>query len=906
MSSDSPFDPYEALEPSLTALLLGELNETQAQLVRRAIEADPVVARKFEQLKYTISLVTEIEKQLPAHASTGSSTRLTLDDTRRQQLLQHFKTVRPEPFATEARRNTRWLMPAAAGFALLATVVASMIVGIPPRRFARLSKLQTDSENALFRRKLSVPSGGQTLATQGAKRGDAVDQVAESFEKRDAASNGVEDRLTESAPSHHAAVDWNLVLPQTSQPASTESLDRNLGRSSLRTENETASSAATQANEKLSRAPEAKPWTFSAGGAGGATPQQAVSFGDSPQLGLAFSADVDHAKEGETALAGQSRALNENALAGPVQENGRGELESLGKQDSSSFFGYQTPAPKQYAASAGEATSSFQVLPPISLLDTTVPQVRSELQIRTSGAPNTSLNEPILAQSSEPVQQLAQNILPSKVTVARDITDEFKKQEGDRLLAASKDLKSKQEIDKEDLGAVKSVAEVLQPQPEIQTTDQPFSTFSLNVSDVSFQLAAASLAQGKFPEPASIRSEEFINAFDYRDPEPAAGQRVAFSWNRAASPLIQNRDLLRFSIQTAVVGREAGRALNVVLLLDNSGSMERADRVKIIHEALRVMGTQLRPNDTLSVITFARNARLFADGVPGDQAGRVAGELEQLPPQGGTNLEEAMNLAYATALRHYLPNGINRVVLLTDGAANLGDTNPEVLKQKVETYRKQGVALDCFGIGWEGYNDDLIEQLTRHGDGRYGFLNTPEQAASEFAEKLAGALQVSAADVKAQVEFNPARVKSYRQIGYARHQLQREQFRDNSVDAAELGGGESGNALYLIETNPEGHGPVGTVRVRYKVPGTTDYEEHEWTVPFTGSASSLEKADAGMRLAFAAGAFAEWLAGSPYAAETTPDKLLRYLNGVTAVYGADPRPQKLQWMIQQAKALGGK
>jgi hypothetical protein len=253
-----------------------------------------------------------------------------------------------------------------------------------------------------------------------------------------------------------------------------------------------------------------------------------------------------------------------------------------------------------------------------------------------------------------------------------------------------------------------------------------------------------------------------------------------------------------------------------------------------------------------------------------------------------------------------LPNGINRVVLLTDGAANLGDTNPEVLKQKVETYRKQGVALDCFGIGWEGYNDDLIEQLTRHGDGRYAFLNTPEQAATEFAEKLAGALHVAAADVKVQVEFNPARVKSYRQIGYARHQLQREQFRDNSVDAAEIGGGESGNALYVIESNTEGNGPIGTVRVRYKVPGTPDYEEHEWTIPFTGKASSLEKAEPGMRLAFAAGAFAEWLAGSPYAAETTPDKLLSYLNGITSVYGADPRPQKLHWMLQQAKALGGK
>jgi uncharacterized protein YegL len=354
------------------------------------------------------------------------------------------------------------------------------------------------------------------------------------------------------------------------------------------------------------------------------------------------------------------------------------------------------------------------------------------------------------------------------------------------------------------------------------------------------------------------------------------------------------------------VGRDASRPLNLVLLLDNSGSMERADRVQIIREALRVIGRQLYTNDTLSVITFARTARLFVDGVSGDQAARVSEELNQLPAQGGTNLEEAMNLAYQTALRHYLSNGINRVVLLTDGAANLGDTNPEVLQQKVETHRKQGIALDCFGIGWEGYNDDLLEQLTRHGDGRYAFLNSPQEAATEFADKLAGALQVAAADVKVQVEFNPARVRAYRQIGYARHQLAQEQFRDNSVDAAEIGSGESGTALYLIQIDAEGHGPVGVARVRYKVPGTNDFEEREWTIPFTGTATSLEKAEPSMRLACVAGAFAEWLAGSPYDAETSPDKLMGYLNGVPPVYEPDSRPQQLQRMLQQAKALGGK
>jgi len=444
------------------------------------------------------------------------------------------------------------------------------------------------------------------------------------------------------------------------------------------------------------------------------------------------------------------------------------------------------------------------------------------------------------------------------------------------------------------------------PQPEVQTRENAFSTFSLNVSDVSFKLAAASLEKGMMPEPAAVRSEEFINAFDYRDPEAPAGVPVAFACERARYPFAHNRDLLRFSLKTAAGGRQAGRALNIVLLLDTSGSMERADRVRIIHEALRVLAGQLDAQDTLSVVTFARTARLRVDGVPGSQAGRVAEEMSGLTPEGGTNLEEAMNLAYQTALRHYLANGINRVVLLTDGAANLGNVEPEALKQKVEAHRKQGVALDCFGIGWEGYNDDLLEVLSRNGDGRYGFLNTPEEAATGFAGQLAGALRVAASDVKVQVEFNPARVRAYRQLGYARRQLAKEQFRDNTVVAAQIGAAESGNALYVIETDPRGDGPLGVVRVRYRLPGTSDYREQEWTAPYTGSAAPLERASAALRLAAVAGAFSEWLASSPFAGEVTPERLLGCLRGVPEVYGPDARPRKLEAMIRQAQSLGGK
>ncbi len=446
----------------------------------------------------------------------------------------------------------------------------------------------------------------------------------------------------------------------------------------------------------------------------------------------------------------------------------------------------------------------------------------------------------------------------------------------------------------------------LTPQPEILTRENAISTFSLNVSDVSFKLAAATLETGQLPEPASIRSEEFINAFDYRDPNAAPGVPIAFAAERARYPFAHNRDLLRFSLKTAAAGRQAGRPLNIVLLLDNSGSMERADRVTIIREALRVLAKQLQASDTFSIVTFARTAQLRVDGVPGSQAAAAAEEIAKLTPEGGTNLGEALDLAYETALHHYLAKGDNRVVLLTDGAANLGDVNPDVLKQKVEAHRQQGVALDCFGIGWEGYNDDLLETLTRNGDGRYGFINTPEAADTDFVAQIAGALHVAAADVKVQVEFNTNRVTSYRQIGYAKHQLTKEQFRDNTVDAAEIAAQEAGNALYTIEINPSGEGSIATVRVRYKVPGTVEYREQAWDVPYTGGAVAMDQASPAMRLASTACAFSEWLATSPFASEVSTEELLKYLNGVPQVYGADARPAKLEWMIRQAKSISGK
>ena len=546
---------------------------------------------------------------------------------------------------------------------------------------------------------------------------------------------------------------------------------------------------------------------------------------------------------------------------------------------------------------------------------------RLKKMLDVSQSRNTSLIE-IKARSDDPEEAarianaVAEAYQESRLTRWRDLSKgglqalESETAEHDKKIAELQgklaEARVKLKPAQADVPLPKLAAGAAVPQPEVATAENAFSTFSLNVSDVSFKLAAASLEKGQMPDPATVRSEEFINAFDYRDPEPKGSAPIAFAWERARYPFAHDRDLLRFSVKTAASGRQPGRPLNLVLLLDNSGSMERADRVRIREACLRVLAGQLRPEDRVSVVAFARTARLVVDGFSGKDAGNLPQVIGQLAPDGGTNLEEAMNLAYQTALKHFLANGVNRVVLLTDGAANLGDVQPESLKKKVEAHRQQGVALDCFGIGWDGLNDELLEALSRNGDGRYGFVNTPDAAQSEFAGQLAGALKVAASDVKVQVEWNPRRVTAYRQIGYAKHQLKKEQFRDNTVDAAEIGAAEAGNALYTVQVNPRGEGPLGTVRVRFKVPGTSDYREHEWPLAYEGNAKSLDQSSPALRLAASASAFSEWLVSSPFAAEVTPDKLLGYLGGAPETWPADPRPKKLEWMIRQAKSVAGK
>ena len=440
---------------------------------------------------------------------------------------------------------------------------------------------------------------------------------------------------------------------------------------------------------------------------------------------------------------------------------------------------------------------------------------------------------------------------------------------------------------------------------ETVTAEQAVSTFSLHVSDASFRVAQAALARGVLPEASSIRPEEFYNAFDYGDPAPVAGEPVACRIEQAAHPFLQQRNLVRIAMKVPAAGRSAAQPLRLTVLLDTSGSMEREDRAATVRAALGALASLLGPADRVTLIGFARTPRLLAVNMPGDQAARLIEIAAQTPAEGGTNLEVALQLAGEQARAHRLPAAQNRIVLLTDGAANLGDADPARLSERVEALRREGIAFDACGVVADGLDDGVLEALTRKGDGRYAIINSPEEADANFARQLAGAFRPAAKDVKVQVRFNPARVARYRLIGFEQHRLRTEDFRDNKIDAAELAAEEAANALYQVEVLPEGEGELGEVFVRFLDPSSGFYVERSWVLGYDAQASAFARATPSLQLAGSAAFLAEKLRGGELAGQVRLDEFAPVVNGLGAAYPGAARVREFIEMFSQTRRVTG-
>lgn len=441
---------------------------------------------------------------------------------------------------------------------------------------------------------------------------------------------------------------------------------------------------------------------------------------------------------------------------------------------------------------------------------------------------------------------------------------------------------------------------------ETNAAKEPVSTFSLHVSDVSFRLAGAAVAaidRGETPSNVEIRPEEFYNAFDYGDPAPAVSEKIGARIEQSAHPFLQQRNLLRIALKVPATGRGAGQPLRLTVLLDTSGSMVRDDRRLAVQRALRELTTLLGPNDRVTLIGFARQPRLLAEAVPGDRAGSLLDLSAQTPAEGGTNLEEALKLASELALRHRLERAQNRIVLLTDGAANLGNANAEQLARHVDTLRQQGIAFDACGIGLEGVGDTILEALTRKGDGRYYVIDRPETADAAFARQLAGAFRPAAENVKLQVRFNPARVGNYRLIGFESHRLREQDFRNDQVDAAELAAEEAANALYQIEVLPQGSGEIGEVFVRFRDAATGEMVERSWTIRYDPQAPRFDRATRSLQLAGMAALVAEKLGETALAPQFKLGDFAAVVNTLRAAYPHEARVQELVTMFGRMRRI---
>jgi Ca-activated chloride channel family protein len=432
---------------------------------------------------------------------------------------------------------------------------------------------------------------------------------------------------------------------------------------------------------------------------------------------------------------------------------------------------------------------------------------------------------------------------------------------------------------------------------EVAAAAQPVSTFSLNVSDVSFQLAAAAIARGERPDPAGVRVEEFYNAFSYGDPAPATGEMVAIHVEQSAHPFAQQRNLVRVAMKTASQGRAAGQSLHLTVLVDTSGSMEREDRAATVQRAFASLAKLLGPDDVVSVVGFARQPRLLAEQVAGDQAGGLAELVARTPAEGGTNLEEALKLAGQLATRQFAAEAQNRIVLITDGAANLGDAVPEQLAALVVGFRQAGIAFDACGVGSAKTGDEMLEALARRGDGRYYHLGSAADADGGFAQKLAGAFRPAAENVKVQVRFNPERVGNYRLVGFEKHRLNEDDFRNDAVDAAELAADEAGVALYEVEVLADGDGEIGEVAVRFVDTASGQIVERSQPLRFSPAVAGFDQASASLQLAGTAAMVGEFLRGGAPGARVDLTTLTPVANHLRGAFANNARVATLLEML---------
>lgn len=344
--------------------------------------------------------------------------------------------------------------------------------------------------------------------------------------------------------------------------------------------------------------------------------------------------------------------------------------------------------------------------------------------------------------------------------------------------------------------------------PVKQVAQNPLATFSLDVDTGSYANVRRFLNQGQLPPPDAVRVEEMVNYFPsdwvINDKQSIPASKpipFAMRYELAPAPWNEQRTLLKVDILAQDLKSEALPASNLVFLIDTSGSMYSDERLPLIQSSLKLLVKELREQDNISIVTYAGDSRIALPSTSGNHKDEINAAIDSLNARGSTNGGAGLEMAYQQAAKGFIKGGVNRILLATDGDFNVGIDDPKSIESMVKKQREPGVTLSTLGVGRDNYNEAMMVRIADVGNGNYSYIDTLSEAQKVLNSEMHQTLVTVAKDVKAQIEFNPAWVTEYRQIGYEKRQLQAEDFNNDNVDAGDIGAGKHITLLFELTLN---------------------------------------------------------------------------------------------------------
>jgi Ca-activated chloride channel family protein len=460
--------------------------------------------------------------------------------------------------------------------------------------------------------------------------------------------------------------------------------------------------------------------------------------------------------------------------------------------------------------------------------------------------------------------------------------------------------------------------------PFFRTRTAPLSTFSSDVDTASYSNLRRFLREGARPPKDAVRIEEMINYFSYNYPQPAKGEPFSITTDIGPAPWQPKHMLVRIGLKAPAIDDRQVPARNLVFLLDVSGSMNAPAKLPLLKQAMGLLVETLRPQDKISIVVYAGASGVALPPTSGADKDKIRQAIFALQAGGSTNGAQGIQLAYDLADKTLIKNGINRVILCTDGDFNVGITNEGDLTRLIEKERERGVFLTVLGFGTGNIKDGTLEKLADRGNGNYGYIDSLFEARKVLVKEAGATLVTVAKDVKLQVEFNPSTVAGYRLIGYENRIMRHEDFNDDKKDAGDIGAGHSVTALYEVvpagvdvpsakvdalkyqQTSAkaaQGSGELMTVKVRYKAPSDSKSKLLERAVK--GTAGELSKMPSDFRWAAAIAGFGMMLRDSPHRANLTWKQVQSLAEGALGDDHEGYRKQALE-MIRAASKMPAK